>query len=79
MTAIPTQLRRRRAAALRCPPMADGHRDPHRDRADDPVTSAEVCSWRAAWRHLHALGYRVDVPARVTASARCRHEGCGHP
>ena len=68
--AFVSALYRRRAAALRCPPLEDGHADPHHDhgRGDGRVSPAEVHSWRAAWAHLRVLGYVVDVPAAVVAA-----------
>ncbi|MEQ3539577.1 hypothetical protein WHI96_12140 [Pseudonocardia tropica] len=55
---------------MRCPVLENGHADPLHDRPADEPTAREVDSWRAAWAHLAALGYRVDVPARVVAAGR---------
>jgi hypothetical protein len=65
---IPSQLRRRRGASRRLPPLASGLRDPW-DVIDGPLSDAEVASWRAAWGHLHALGLPAVVPERVLAAA----------
>lgn len=52
-TAAPI-LRRRRATAFRCEPLADGRRDPWRN----PTSAGphQVESSRAAWAHLTFLG-----------------------
>ncbi|MGH3549766.1 MAG: hypothetical protein ACRDQU_17000 [Pseudonocardiaceae bacterium] len=76
---IPTQLRRRRAAACRCPPLPDGRRDPL-DSADEPITDDEIDTWRATWLHLHRLDLPAVVPAHVLAAGRARRRTgrCGH-
>ncbi len=67
---IPAQLRRRREASLRLPPLADGLRDPW--TAARPPLSVE--SARAAYFHLEACGLLselvVDVLARQAALRR---------
>lgn len=69
----PSQLRRRRGASYRCPPLADGRRDPlDVIDVDGPLSDAEVAAWRAAWVHLHALGLPAVVPERVLAAAGSR-------
>lgn len=75
---IPSQLRRRRGASYRCPPLADGRRDPldvidvDGIDVDGLLSDAEVAAWRAAWVHLHALGLPAVVPERVLAAAGSR-------
>jgi hypothetical protein len=61
---LPDQLRRRRAASWRLPPLADGRRDPL-DSADEPIRDAELVSWRAAWWHLRRAGLEPVIPKRV--------------
>ncbi len=62
---IPRQLRRRRDAGLRLPPLDDGHRDPW--LAPRPPLSAT--SARAAWLHLRDLGLMSEVVDRVLREA----------
>lgn len=69
---VPAQLRRRRAAAHRCPPLPGGRRDPWHYPATEPVTDRELASWRLAWRHLHGLDLPAAVPERVVAAGRAR-------
>jgi len=47
-------LRRRRAASLRCEPLADGRRDPW--RYTPPTSPGRLEASRAAWAHLAFLG-----------------------
>ncbi len=67
---IPAQLRRRREASLRLPPLDDGLRDPW--TAARPPLSVE--SARAAYLHLETCGLLselvVDVLARQAALRR---------
>ncbi len=65
---VPTQLRRRRAAAWRCEPLVSGLRDPL-DPAGEPLTDAELASWRVAWLHLAELDLPAIVPPRVLVAA----------
>ncbi len=62
---IPVQLRRRRAASLRLPPLADGLRDPWL-AARPPLSAASA---RAAWAHLHALGLMSEHVNQVLRKA----------
>lgn len=66
---VPGQLRARRAASWRLPPLPDGRRDPL-DPQDEPVSDAELDAWRAAWWHLHRKGLPAVIPDRVLAAAR---------
>jgi hypothetical protein len=54
---VPEQLRRRRAASWRCPPLSCGHRDPL-DHYNVPLgrSAADLRAARRAWGHLHAHG-----------------------
>lgn len=70
------RLRRRREASRRLPPLPDGRRDPLDPPLHEPLTVAGIEAWRAAYRHLHQLGYRVDVPARVLALGRAQRCHC---
>jgi hypothetical protein len=72
---LPAQLRRRRAASWRCEPLPGGQRDPLNDDGfdDEPLTDAELDSWRAAWQHLNRLGLPALVPARVVAAGQTQH------
>lgn len=65
---VPAELRRRRAAAWRCEPLADGLCDPL-DPCDEPVSDGELDSWRAAWSHLDRVGLVAIIPERVLAAA----------
>ncbi len=58
---IRAQIRRRREASRRLPPLADGLRDPW--TAPRPPLSVE--SARAAWAHLYALGLMSELSDRV--------------
>lgn len=71
-SAVPAALRRRRAAAWRCEPLPDGRRrDPLEEGGcDEPITGAQLISWRAAWRHLHRLGLPAIIPQRVVAAGQ---------
>lgn len=75
---VAEQLRRRRAASRRCPPLADGRRDPL-DTCTEPIAPGEIDSWRAAWLHLTCRGLPPLVPYRVTRAARTQrsHGGDG--
>ncbi|MGH3511657.1 MAG: hypothetical protein ACRDRB_05195 [Pseudonocardiaceae bacterium] len=64
---IPAQLRRRRAASRRLPPLPDGRRDPL-DSTHEPITDAEIDAWRATWSHLDRLGLPAIIPSRVVAA-----------
>ncbi len=55
------ELRLRREASLRLPPLVDGIRDPW--TAPRPPLSVE--SARAAWAHLHELGLTSETVDRV--------------
>ncbi len=70
-------LHRRRVASWRLPPLACGRRDPldPAPRAE-PVTDAELRSWRLAWAHLAAAGYPALIPADVVAAGRRQHCCC---
>jgi hypothetical protein len=72
---VPAALRRRRAASLRCVPLPSGQRDPFTDDHDRPLTTAELASWRAAWRHLHALGLPAVIPRQVVAAGQAHRRG----
>ncbi|TDV40107.1 hypothetical protein [Actinophytocola oryzae] len=61
MSEIADQLRARRAASYRLPPLACGHRDP----LDCPQPQWTAAA-RAAWYHLNRLGL-VDRDGFVTA------------
>lgn len=52
-TDIPAELRRRRVAGWRCEPLSD----------------AELVSWRLAWLHLAELDLPAVVPSRVLVAA----------
>jgi hypothetical protein len=67
-TDIPAQLRRRRVASWRLPPLDDGRRDPL-DDCDEPLSDAELDSWRAAWMHLDRLALPAIVPQRVLVAS----------
>jgi hypothetical protein len=70
--AVPAQLRRRRAASYRCPPLPDGRRDPL-DPVGEPLTDPrELDSWRVAWVHLDRLALPAIVPPLVLATGRAR-------
>ncbi|MDP9394867.1 MAG: hypothetical protein M3Q27_11750 [Actinomycetota bacterium] len=58
---IPAQLRRRREASLRLPPLAGGMRDPWLV----PRPPLSVASARAAWLHLYELGLMSETVDRV--------------
>ncbi len=62
---ISAQLRRRRDASLRLPPLPDGRRDPW----PPPRPPLSVASARAAWAHLHALGLMSELVDRVLREA----------
>jgi hypothetical protein len=66
---IPAQLRRRRAASWRLPPMPScGHRDPIDCRNVPPGRSAaDVRAARRAWRHLRDHGLTSEVVAKAIA------------
>lgn len=66
---IPAQLRRRRAASRRSEPLESGLRDPLDHPVHEPLTDAELDSWRAAWRHLHALELPAVIPERIILAA----------
>lgn len=53
--AIPEQLRRRRDASYRLPPLESGVRDPWRDTPPRP-SEANTAASRRAWDHLRAVG-----------------------
>jgi hypothetical protein len=61
-------LRRRRAASWRCPPLADGRRDPL-DPVPEPLTDAELDSWRVAWWHTRRAGLEPIIPERILLAA----------
>lgn len=65
-------LRRRRTAALRCPPLADGRRDPLDEAGQEVWSAGERAAWRNAIGHLRALGYDVGpaVAGYMQRSAR---------
>jgi hypothetical protein len=56
MGEVPAQLRRRRAASWRCPPLESGIRDPWVGQRDGPISTRELDSWRDAAQHLRAHG-----------------------
>jgi uncharacterized protein YfaQ (DUF2300 family) len=66
VASAPQQLRRRRAAAWRCEPLADGRRDPLVHRHPDDWSARELESWAAAVAHLRYL----DLPAVAPESVR---------
>lgn len=74
---VPAQLRRRRAAAWRCEPLADGGRDPWSDQPSRYWTASEVDAWQFAAEHLrgHQLYGSWQVPESVRVSWR-RRQGC---
>ncbi|MDQ2880490.1 MAG: hypothetical protein M3Y48_04300 [Actinomycetota bacterium] len=73
---LPAQLRRRRAASWRLPPLASaGLRDPWTDRHADDLNPRELMSWRVAWHHLDLLGLPAIVPEQVVAASRTQR--CG--
>ncbi len=57
---VPAQLRRRREASLRLPPLLDGVRDPWLSAPRRPLSRESAL---AAWGHLAALGLGSDVVA----------------
>ncbi len=59
------QMRRRRDASRRLPPLADGLRDPW----TAPRRPLSVESARAAWAHLHAHGLMSEAVDRVLRDA----------
>lgn len=65
-TGFVEQLRRRRAASWRLPPLACGRRDPHAYRRR-PLTGRELDAWGATVLHFADLGYDVGfaVPGDV--------------
>lgn len=65
MPETPDQLRRRRAASYRCPPLADGRRDPLELPDQPPPEVRELDSWAAALAHLRAAGLAGLPPAEV--------------
>ncbi|MGH3547601.1 MAG: hypothetical protein ACRDQU_05685 [Pseudonocardiaceae bacterium] len=67
-TGVPAQLLRRRVASWRCEPLPDGRRDPA-GPVDEPISEAELASWRAAWWHLAKLDLPAIVPTRVLTAA----------
>lgn len=70
---VPEQLRRRRAASWRLPPLESGLRDPL-GATDEPITDAVVASWRAAWCHISRAGLQPIIPDRLMAAIRGRNE-----
>lgn len=66
---VPVQLRRRRDAALRLPPLPCGRRDPLTllDEGPRRFTDAEVTSWRAAEAYLRWCGLEPAAPRWVLA------------
>ncbi|MGH4012199.1 MAG: hypothetical protein ACRDTH_29240 [Pseudonocardiaceae bacterium] len=67
-TSVAAPLRRRRAASYRCPPLADGRRDPLDPVHPDTWTDAELESWAAAAVHLRRAGLTPQVPHSVRRS-----------
>lgn len=61
-------MRRRRHAAERSPRLECLRRDPLDPLPLGDVDASELAAWRAAWSHLAAHGYAVDVPAQVVAA-----------
>jgi hypothetical protein len=68
---IRSQLRRRRAASRRLPPLASGLHDPL-DSVSEPLTDAELASWRAAWWHTRWVGLEPVIPERIWLAAGSR-------
>ncbi len=64
-TPVPAQLRRRREASLRLPPLADGRRDPW-PPARPPLS---VESARLAWLHFYDLGLMSETVDAVLRKA----------
>lgn len=68
-------LLRRRHAALRCVPLADGRRDPLDPPRVERWTARERAAWASAAVHLRRHGLEPVVPDSVTrACGSCR---CG--
>lgn len=62
---IGPQLRRRRAASLRCESLPDGRRDPLELPGQTTPDVAELDSWAAALAHLRDSGLAGLPPAAV--------------
>ncbi|MGH7745377.1 MAG: hypothetical protein ACREQ5_11375 [Candidatus Dormibacteria bacterium] len=74
---VPAQLRRRRAASWRCPPLAGGRRDPWDDPHPDHWTEHEVDSWSTSMKHLAAAGLPgLLPPSALVAVQRRRPATC---
>jgi len=64
----PADLRRRRAASRRCPPLQDGRRDPlDPEPVREPVSEAQLDCWLDTLRHLRCAGLAATLPAHVGA------------
>jgi hypothetical protein len=74
MGEVPAQLRRRRAASWRCPPLQSEYRDPldQLNQREGPISTRELDSWRVAWAHLTQHGYPAIIPRDVLLAARQR-------
>lgn len=81
---VPQQIRRRRAAALRCPPLDDGHRDPmdRLARIDKPSTYGMTESQLRAYANHLVLNegwspwevrQRLAITPRPPCCPCCRH------
>lgn len=73
---VPQQIRRRRAASLRLPPLPSGDRDPWRDRPAEWLR--ELDSLIAAAEHLSALGLygRWQSPTSARQAWSCQRCPC---
>lgn len=69
---IARQLRRRRAAAVRCEPLIDGRRDPLELPRQPTPDVRELDSWGAALAHLRAAGLAGLPPADVRRALAAR-------
>jgi hypothetical protein len=74
--AVPAQWRRRRAESWRCPPLADGRRDPWTDQHPDDWSDTEITGSAASAAHLRALNlygsWQVPASVRQAWRRRCR-------
>jgi hypothetical protein len=59
------QMRRRREASLRLPPLSSGVRDPWCDSDTEPLTENQINAWIATVRHLRAQGLTPILPRGV--------------
>ncbi|HEX7461765.1 MAG TPA: hypothetical protein VF317_06300 [Dermatophilaceae bacterium] len=71
---IPSQVRRRAAAAALLPQLPCGHRDPLLCAGHArPLDDSEATAWSQAIAHLAALDLQGIVPAEVRADDRFRY------